>query len=305
MSNSLAKAKTMVKTAEHTGKLLQIGHQRRSNPRYLHAIDRLLGEKKLLGRVSQAYAQWNRAKSDMLGWPKNYTISQSKLEKYGYRSMTEFRNWRWFKKYGGGPVVDLGSHQIDLFPWVFGVNPSTVIASGGMDYYKNREWFDNVMAIFEFDTPEGKARAFYQVQTTTKHGGFYETFMGENGSIVTSEIPQKGNWAMREAHAPEWDSLVKEGLLKSEAAPIQKVDTKNIFLDVRVTAEAGRWPFPVELAKPAHQPHLENFFSAVRNGVPLNCPAEIGYESAVTVLKVNEAVRLKRLLKFSPEQFKA
>jgi len=110
---------------------------------------------------------------------------------------------------------------------------------------------------------------------------------------------------MREAHAPEWDSLVKEGLLISETSPIQKVDTKNIFLDVRVTEEAGRWPFPVELAKPAHQPHLENFFSAVRNGVPLNCPAEIGYESAVTVLKVNEAVRLKRLLKFSPEQFKA
>jgi predicted dehydrogenase len=305
MSNSLAKAKTMVKTAEHTGKLLQIGHQRRSNPRYIHAIDRLLGEKKLLGRVSQAYAQWNRAKGDMLGWPKGYTIPQSKLEKYGYRSMTEFRNWRWFKKYGGGPVVDLGSHQIDLFPWVFGVNPSTVIASGGADYYKNREWFDNVMAIFEFDTPEGKARAFYQVQTSTKHGGFYETFMGENGSIVTSEVPQKGNWAMREAHAPEWDSLVKEGLLISETSPIQKVDTKNIFLDVRVTEEAGRWPFPVELAKPAHQPHLENFFSAVRNGVPLNCPAEIGYESAVAVLKVNEAVRLKRLLKFSPEQFKA
>jgi predicted dehydrogenase len=305
MSNSLAKAKTMVKTAESTGKLLQIGHQRRSNPRYLHAIDRLLREKKLLGRVSQAYAQWNRAKGDMLGWPKNYTIPQSKLEKYGYRSMTEFRNWRWFKKYGGGPVVDLGSHQIDLFSWVFGANPSTVIASGGVDYYKNREWFDNVMAIFEFDTPQGKARAFYQVQTTTKHGGFYETFMGENGSIVTSEVPQKGNWAMREAHAPEWDSLVKEGLLKSETSPIQKVDTKNIFLDVRVTEEAGRWPFPVELAKPAHQPHLENFFSAVRNGIPLNCPAEIGYESAVAVLKVNEAVRLKRLLKFSPEQFKA
>jgi len=71
MSNSLAKAKTMVKTAKRTGKLLQVGHQRRSNPRYIHAIDRLLGEKKLLGRVSQAYAQWNRAKSDMLGWPKN------------------------------------------------------------------------------------------------------------------------------------------------------------------------------------------------------------------------------------------
>jgi hypothetical protein len=110
---------------------------------------------------------------------------------------------------------------------------------------------------------------------------------------------------MREAHAPEWDSLAKEGLLNTETQPIQKVDTKNIFLDVRVTAEAGRWPIPVELAKPAHQPHLENFFNAVRFGTPLNCPAEIGYETAVAVLKVNEAVQSRRIYKFRPEQFKA
>lgn len=305
MSNSLAKARTMVHTARRTGKLLQIGHQRRSNPRYIHAIDRLIKEKKLLGRVSKAYAQWNRAKSDMLGWPKKYTMDQIKLEKYGYASMTHFRNWRWYKKYGGGPIVDLGSHQIDLFSWVFGVNPRSVMASGGIDYYKNREWFDNVMAIYEFKNDAGTARALYQVQTTTKHGGFYETFMGENGSIVMSEVPQKGNWAMREAHAPEWDSLVKEGLLKSEAPLIQKIDTKNIFLDVRVTAEAGQWPFPIELAKPAHQPHLENFFNAIIYGTALNCPAELAYESAVAVLKVNEAVESRRLLRFRTEQFKA
>lgn len=305
MSNSLAKARTMVQTARRTGKLLQIGHQRRSNPRYIHAIDRLIREKKLLGRVSKAYAQWNRAKSDMLGWPKKYTMDQIKLKKYGYASMTHFRNWRWYKKYGGGPIVDLGSHQIDLFSWVFGVNPRSVIASGGIDYYKNREWYDNVMAIYEFKNDAGTARALYQVQTTTKHGGFYETFMGENGSIVMSEVPQKGNWAMREAHAPEWDSLVKEGLLKSEAPSIQKIDTKNIFLDVRVTAEAGRWPFPIELAKPAHEPHLENFFNAIIYGTALNCPAELAYESAVAVLKVNEAVESRRLLRFRTEQFKA
>jgi predicted dehydrogenase len=241
----------------------------------------------------------------MLGWPKKYTMDQAKLQKYGYDSMVEFRNWRWFKKFGGGPVVDLGSHQIDLFSWVFRANPETVVASGGVDYYKDREWYDNVMTIFEFDTEARKSRAFYQVQTATKHGGFYETFMGDNGSLVISEVPQRGNWAMREAHAPEWDSLVKEGLLLSEAPAIQKVDTRNIFLDVRVTAEAGRWPLPVELAKPVHQPHLENFFNAIRLGTPLSCPAELAYESAVVVLKVNEAVKSRGLIRFRPEQFKA
>ena len=305
MSNSLAKARSMVETARRTGKLLQIGHQRRSNPRYIHGIDKLMKERRILGRLGQAYAQWNRAKSDALGWPKKYTIPQEKLEKYGYASMIHFRNWRWYKKYGGGPIVDLGSHQIDLFSWVFGVNPAAVFASGGSDFYKNLEWYDNVMVIYEFETKEGMARALYQVQTTTKHGGFYETFMGENGSVVLSEVPQKGNWAMREAHAPEWDSLVKEGLLRTETAPIQKVATKNIFVDVRVTAEAGRWPFPVELAKPAHQPHLENFFAAIRQGTPLNCPAEVGYECAVAVLKVNDAVKSRRLHTFKPEHFKA
>ena len=305
MSNSLEKARSMVETARRTKKFLQIGHQRRSNPRYIHAIDRLMGEKRLLGRVNLAYAQWNRSKADMLGWPKKYIIDQAVLQKYGYDSMVEFRNWRWYRKFGGGPVVDLGSHQIDLFSWVFGVNPASVVASGGVDYYRNREWFDNVMAIYEFETKEGAARAFYQVQTTTAHGGFYETFMGDYGSLVISEVPQRGNWAMREAHAPEWDSLVKDGLLLTEAAPIQKLETRNIFLDVRVTAETGRWPLPVELAKPAHQPHLENFFSAVRNGTALNCPAEVAYESAVAVLKVNEAVKNKNPIRFRPELFKA
>ena len=305
MANSLGQARSMVLAARETGKLLQIGHQRRSNPRYIHAIDRLIRERRLLGRVTVAYAQWNRAKADLLGWPEKYVIDQATLDKYGYGSMTEFRNWRLFKKFGGGPMVDLGSHQIDLFSWVFGTRPKSVVASGGLDYYKNWEWYDNVMAIYEFETKEGTTRAFYQVQTTTQHGGFYETFMGENGSLVLSEIPQRGNWAMREPHAPEWDSLAKAGLLQSETLPIQKSTTKNVFVDVRVTAEAGRWPLPVELAKPAHQPHLENFFDAVRHGTPLTCPAELAYESCVAVLKANEAVKARRVMDFRPEQFKA
>jgi predicted dehydrogenase len=305
MANTLEQARSMVLAARETGKLLQIGHQRRSNPRYIHAIEKLIREKSLLGRVTVAYAQWNRAKADLLGWPEKYTIDQATLDKYGYGSMTEFRNWRLYKKYGGGPMVDLGSHQIDLFSWVHGAPPKSVVASGGLDFYKDWEWYDNVMAIYEFETKQGTARAFYQVQTTTQHGGFYETFMGENGSLVMSEIPERGNWAMREPHAPEWDSLAKAGLLQSETVPILKSATKNIYVDVRVTAEAGRWPLPVELAKPAHQPHLENFFDAVRNGAPLNCPAELAYESCVAVLKANEAVKTRRVMEFRPEQFKA
>ncbi len=303
MSNSLEKARSMVQTAKETGKLLQIGHQRRSNPRYLHAVNKLIRDVRLLGRVTHAYGQWNRAKSDDLGWPERSPVPAETLEKYGYASMSQFRNWRWYKKYGGGPIVDLGSHQIDIFTWVFGRNPSAVMAAGGVDFYKHHEWYDNVLTIYDYETPEGVARAFYQVLTTSSHGGFYETFMGENGSLVISEVPARGNAALREPHAPDWDQYVKMGLLSPVATPIVRTATRDVTVDVRVTMEAGSWPLPVELAKPAHQPHLENFFNAIRFGVPLNCPAEVGYETAVAVLRANDAVEQARKLRFDEREF--
>lgn len=305
MSNSLEKAASMVHTAKATGKLLQIGHQRRSNPRYIHAIEKLIHEEQLLGRVTHATAQWNRAKTEDLGWPEKFVIDAETLDKYGYNSMAEFRNWRWYKKYGGGPIVDLGSHQIDLFEWVWGVNPKSVVASGGIDYYPHHEWYDNVLCIYEYETPFGTARAFYETLTTSGHRGFSEAFRGVNGTIEIAEVPQRGNSALREAHAPDWQPFAERGLIKSVAAPIKKASTKNVAVDVRVTAEAGAWPLPIDLAKPAHQPHLENFFNAIRHGTPLNCPGEKGYETAVAVLAVNRAVATQQRIEFKESDFHA
>src|SRR6202034_4667441 len=61
MSNTIEGARSMVQTMRETGKLLQIGHQRRSNPRYLFTKNRLLNDAKLCGRLTAAQAQWNRA----------------------------------------------------------------------------------------------------------------------------------------------------------------------------------------------------------------------------------------------------
>jgi hypothetical protein len=55
---------------------------------------------------------------------------------------------------------------------------------------------------------------------------------------------------------------------------------------------------------PYHQPHLQNFFDAVRGKAKLTCPGEVGYETAVMVLKVNEAVEAAKRLEFKPEEFK-
>ena len=104
MSNTVEGARSMVRTARETGRLLQIGHQRRSNPRYIHAHDRLLGEAHLLGRITNATAQWNRAVTEDLGFPAGRGLPEDVLHRYGYADMHEFRNWRWFRKYSGGVI---------------------------------------------------------------------------------------------------------------------------------------------------------------------------------------------------------
>ena len=154
MSNTLEGARSMVAAARETGKLLQIGHQRRSNPRYLHCYEKLLGEAKLLGRIVTVNGQWNRAVAPDLGAPDRYAIPEARLKQYGFKDMHQFRNWRWYKGLGGGPIVDLGSHQIDIYSWFLGANPSHVMASGGLLYHdpKTHEWYDTVMVVYDYDT---------------------------------------------------------------------------------------------------------------------------------------------------------
>lgn len=321
MSNTIEGARSMVQTARETGKLLQIGHQRRSNPRYLHARDRLVRnpDVRLLGRITNINGQWNRAVSEDLGWPKREAMPEEKLAQYGYANMHEFRNWRWFKKYAGGPISDLGAHQIDVYNWFLASNPTSVLAGGGADYYTTHEWYDNVMAIYEFPTPEGPVRAFYQVLTTTSAGGGYmEYFMGDEGALKMSENP-KYTRIFREARAPDWDPWLQAGLIikpgEGEGAlkatvpwdkprPNFSMGGKSAgVVDVRETAELSAWDIPVVLDEAIHQPHLENFFDAIRHGTPLNCPGEQGFASAVTVLKVNEAVAARRMLTMDPSDY--
>jgi predicted dehydrogenase len=307
MSNTLEDARTMVETAKKTGKLLQIGHQRRSNPRYRHCYDKLIKKANICGRMTTINGQWNRSKASCedLTWPKNAVIDDAILKKYGYESMQQFRNWRWYKGLGGGPIVDLGSHQIDIYSWFLGTNPKSIMASGGIDYWKDHDWYDHVMAIYEYETKQGTVRAFYQTITTNSGQGYFEQFMGDEGTLLISEAAGRGT-VYREVWVPaeNWEKWVKAGYITAiEAEPAEPVDT-GVVLDVRESPTPPSYDIPVTLGdKPYHQPHLENFFDAIRGKAKLNCPAEVGYETAVTVLKVNEAVAAGQKLEFKPEDF--
>jgi len=322
MSNTLEAAKSMVLTARSTGKLLQIGHQRRSNPFYRHTFD-LMHNDKFCGNVTTIGGQWHQLKA-LRALPaklvEKYSIPEATLAKWGFGSMPEFYEWRWFNKYAGGPMTDLGSHQMDVFNWYLKSTPTRVSAVGGVEHALAEakeqaakgspvgftpECFNMTLATYEWaNTQWGKVRGIYQVNLTSSYGGFFEVFQGDRGSIVISEIKDKMAMA-KEATADKaaWEDEAQTynttGATVMHPDPLASRKKQGKMSDETKKLMA-------DMDKPAHQPHIENFFEAVRSrgAVKLNCPPEIGYETAVTVIKANEAVMTGKTIDFTPEDFK-
>ena len=305
MSNTIDGARAMVHAMEKSGKLCQIGHQRRSNPRYRYVLDKLINGQKICGQIINANAQWNRslgASQDIGGakLAKSIIVPTDTLNRYGFKDMHQFLNWRFYRDLSGGPISDLGAHQIDIFNWFFGATPKSVFASGGNDYFKTREHFDNVMCIFDYDTPQGGARAFYQVLTTTSAGGgFWESFMGTEATIKISEIASSSA-IYREDGAPSWDGLVKRGFLRRLPAPPKPPPSADAVAAYESAAPEG-FDLPGGFSKPAHQPHLENFFAAVRGKAKLNCDARHAFESEAPIFWVNPSALSKERIEFTSE----
>ncbi|MBN1516791.1 Gfo/Idh/MocA family oxidoreductase [Candidatus Sumerlaeota bacterium] len=312
MSNDLSLARSMVETARKTGKLLQIGHQRRSNPYYKHAYN-LMHKEKFFGDIVTMNGQWNQRKpitplpSNMLS---KYGMTKDYLARYGYGSMEEFYEWRWFEKYSGGPMTDLGSHQIDVFNWFQRMNPSSVYAVGGNQFALSEakannagytpESFDHTIAIYEYKQPWGVALGSYQVDLRTSHGLFFEQFMGPKGSLIISELTKK-NAFFKEASAaaPEWLDEASQAETKADEGGM-KIDPQR-----SKAAEGHAGQLTAEMNKNPHQLHIENFLKAIRGEAELTCPAEEAYAVAVSVLKANQAAKAGGKIEFKPEDFKA
>ena len=90
--------------------------------------------------------------------------------------------------------------------------------------------------------------------------------MSENPNLTT---------IYREARAASWDDLVRKGYIRAKTAgPAATTDAAKV--DVRETAQLAEYEIPVTFSKAIHQPHLENFFNAIRGKAKLNCPADRG-----------------------------
>jgi len=289
MTHTLAGAKRLLRAARNSQRLLQIGHQRRSNPRYIHALNNLVHGKELLGRLTAAHCQWNRRFVDDLGWPKKYEIAPDILRKHGYDTMQQFRNWRNYRAYSGGPAFLRGSHQFDILNWAFGARTRSVYANASANVATDHEWCENLACIMQYDSFHGACTVNGQYSDTCAQGGFFESISGAEASLLISEIPARGNCVFLENRGRNWEFVFNDKLLRPEKP-------EQVYVSVTPSgfpSEDVRM-LPVMLDGPVHQPHLQNFFDAIRGHATLNCPPETGYQAVAVADLVNQSIKKRR-----------
>lgn len=295
MSNKLEDAKKMAQVMKKTGKLLQIGRQRRSNDRYRFTHQILLEREKMFGRLTHAMGQWNRSKIWTMKPNKQDKIDISKLKQYGFDTVDQVYNWRNYTKLGGGVVSDLGSHQIDIFNWFLGSYPHTIYATGNNSYF-NFEQADTMATILEYDTPNGPAIGIYENISNSRAIGVYERFIGDNGAFIISE--GKDNKIYRESRVKSdvWQKYIDAGYI-SNMADMKKYKAKQSG-DSGIMETAPQISYNINEMRdmdkvynlPAHTAHLYNFIESVRGEETLNYDAETSYKSEVCIYKIHEAI---------------
>jgi len=288
MAYTLEQAKNMVRKAEKTNRILQIGHQRRYSVDYHHALDMV--KKDYFGQITHVRAQWNRRNNWRRPVPEGNTDRRV--------------NWRLYKDYSQGLMAELGSHQIDVANWYLGMHPISVVGIGGVNYWKDgREVYDNVQVIFEY--PNG-AKLCYQSIETNSFDADSEQFMGRKGTLIMTEQSGQKSMMFRE---PGVDAIGFEKLSDNQT----KVGNKNaIVLDATATTKQDKRDKTAgqslgggagTAGKSNWYLALEDWVDCIRTGRKPFCDGRVGMSDVACVLAANEAMEKGTKVQITHDMF--
>ncbi len=195
LAHTIEEGWDIVKAAEKSGKVVQVGTQNRSNSLYMMARD-LVGQG-LIGEVHYVRAFWYRNSLESEpAW--RYAIQKGLSPETARWDLflgpapkrpfdaKRYRQWRLYWDYSGGISTDLLVHQTDITNFVCGKTvPGTCMASGGIYRWTapddDREVPDTFSAVYEY--PGSKFHVNYSCYFGNDHYGYGEQFMGNEGTI--------------------------------------------------------------------------------------------------------------------------
>src|SRR5947208_3284988 len=168
LSLTVVEGRKMVEAAQRTGRVSQVGTQRRSTASLKEAAEFVRSGG--IGHVTVAKSyhvgnEWPHGIGDPPdGEPpsaKEWDQWLGPAPKVPYNKNRAYYKFRWFYNYSGGQLTNFGVHNVDMIRWCLGVEyPRRVTALGGKYVVKdNREIPDTLEVIWEYD---GTAVTFSQ-----------------------------------------------------------------------------------------------------------------------------------------------
>ena len=191
-ARTLPDVKRMWNAYQKSGKILQIGHQRMFDPKYLKAYQMV--KDGAIGEITHMHAYWHRHGDWRRPLPKGHPELERQI------------NWRLYKDLSAGLHTELETHQVHVANWFMNAEPIQVMGAGGINYYRNteREVDDNISVIFTY--PNG-AHLIYDSINSNKHYGLEEKIMGPKGTL---EIEQNRVYFENEKGASSIEKLIND-----------------------------------------------------------------------------------------------
>jgi hypothetical protein len=201
-------------------------------------------------------------------------------------------------------MAELGAHQMDVAYWALKTKPRRVLASGGLDYWRDgRQVFDNVYCIYEYEmTPETgepyTVRATYSSIQSNAYEGASELIMGTKGTLLLTE---GAGLFYQEAGAEKiaWNKDEQAGQeAKAEQDASVITSGKTLNLSNNPWAHRGK-PYEISSDSNSTRDQLISFLDCVqRRDTKTICDVETGMINSATILIANQAIKEGRTIEF-------
>lgn len=279
-----------------SGRIVQIGSQRRSGRNYHAAYDFINSGK--FGPIVAVEMTWNVnqpgrwRRPDLVAsiqesdtdW-KRYLMNRPKVD-WDPRKYIEYRL---FWPYSSGIPGQWMAHQIDTVHWFSGLpHPRSVAANGGIYLWKDgRENFDTMTAVFDYGPLNDKSKGFqviYSSRFTNSAGGVKEIYYSNGGelNLDTNKITPNGGLNERNATTMGMQPNLLPEISLTDAGGVETA--ANTGVDNLTSA------------------HMRNWMECVRSRKKTNAGEMAGYNHSIANIMVTAALRTGMFVTFDEKK---
>jgi predicted dehydrogenase len=277
-AHTMSDARAFLAAVKRTGKIVQVGTQRRSTPSYQKAAEYI--KSGAFGDIVMVEMTWNvnqpgrwrrpdvvpLLKEQDTDW-KRYLLNNP-YEPFNARKYLEFRL---FWPYSSGIPDQWLVHQIDTVHWFSGfTHPRSVVANGGIYLWKDgRQNWDTMTAVFDYGPLNDPTKGFqvqYSSRFTNSAGGVKELYYSNGGMIDMDKqrVTPEGGLRAKEAASMG----LKENLLPSFSL-VENAQSVSTAADMK--------------GDPQTSANMRNWMECVRSRKTPNASIEAGYSHSVAL----------------------